>query len=776
MQTRRARRRSPAPDSQDLRSPDAGRAADLALLQQSHYANQGHQSRTEKVSSGTDWLPIVPAAAVALALGAMAVGAARHRRRRTVGHAVRPGLRPGPAQRRRPGPRLACCTAFGDHLGVLFELTAGAVLIGGAVACAAAALVHDDGRLARALMALALACAAAGEVTGTDDDIATIGACLLAIAAAARVIADRGLPLNRLSRLDAMLGASATGALAVALGAPAPQALAAAGAAGVVALSRWRPGVVAVLVLAGLVATGAGEDPAPLAALLIGAAAWLRVERAAPGPEFSPVVLAAILTFATIALTLLTVGQFTELDDVAVVLAIVTVLTGMARAGLTVVERLRESRDQALTDELTGLSNRRHLVDRLEAAIQDCRERNRELALLLVDLDGFKELNDTLGHHAGDQVLRQIGPRMSGLLRTEDTLARLGGDEFAVVLVPGDETSASAAGLRLRAALERSFEVGGIRVHIDASVGIALFPGHADDALGLLQRADVAMYEAKRMRTGHEVYVAGRDRHSRERLALIGELHGALDAGQLVLHYQPKAEIRTGAVRSVEALVRWQHPRQGLLGPSHFLPLVEQSGLTRALTAFVIDQALIEIGGLREAGHDLHVAVNLGPADLLDLGLPSEVERLLALRRFPAAALQLEVSEDVVMADVERTEEVLLGLRHAGVRTALDDFGAGHSALAHLRHLRIDELKIDRSFVMRLLSDECDAAIVHSVVDLGRRLGLTVVAEGVESQKAWDLLAAWGCDEAQGHLLGRPMAAEELRDWLAERAARQVPG
>src|SRR4051794_1633185 len=275
------------------------------------------------------------------------------------------------------------------------------------------------------------------------------------------------------------------------------------------------------------------------------------------------------------------------------------------------------------------------------------------------------------------------------------------------------------------------------------------------------------------MRPGHGVYVAGRDRHSRERLALIGELHGALDAGELVLHYQPKAEIATGAVRSVEALVRWQHPRQGLLGPGHFLPLVEQSGLTRALTAFVLDRALLEIRALREAGYDLRVAVNLGPADLLDLGLPSEVERLLAARSFPAACLQLEVSEDVVMADVERTEEVLLGLRHAGVRTALDDFGAGHSVLAHLRHLRIDELKIDRSFVMRLLEDERDAAIVHSVVDLAHRLGLTVVAEGVESPEAWERLAGWHCDEAQGHLLGRPMSAIELGRWLVDLPDRE---
>src|SRR4051794_8737994 len=473
---------------------------------------------------------------------------------------------------------------------MLFDLFAGVVLLLGCAACVASVLVVRRYRPAWLLVAAGLACAAATELVDADWETVGTAAAALTTAGLAWLVSRQHADVTRLSRLDAAMGASSTAALAVALGSGAATAVATGGVFGVIALSRWRLQRALIIGLAGLALLGVGAEPAPLAAVLLGIAAWVPSRRLEAGPEFSPVVLTALLAFATIALGLLTVGQFVELSDVAVVLAIVTVLTGMARAGLTVVERLRESRYQALTDELTGLSNRRHLVDRLEAAIQECRERDRELALLLVDLDGFKELNDTLGHHAGDQVLRQIGPRMTGLLRTEDTLARLGGDEFAVVLMPGDETSASAAGLRLRAALERSFEVGGIRVHIDASVGIALFPGHAEDALGLLQRADVAMYEAKRMRTGHEVYVAGRDRHSRERLALIGELHSALDAGELVLHYQPKAEIATGAVRSVEALVRWEHPRQGLLGPSHFLPLVEQSGLTRALTAFVLDR------------------------------------------------------------------------------------------------------------------------------------------------------------------------------------------
>src|SRR3954454_2507762 len=390
-----------------------------------------------------------------------------------------------------------------------------------------------------------------------------------------------------MSWLDAIMGACAVGALLV----PAGPVLAVAGGgiAGVLALSRWE----------------------------------LRPQERGQ-PLFSPVVLAAILTFAAIGLVVLLVGQFVEISPVSASLAAVTVLTGMARAGLTVTERLRASRKDAVTDDLTGLGNRRHLLARLDRSIADAERDEDELALLLIDLDGFKELNDTLGHHAGDEVLRQIGPRLADVLRAGDTLARLGGDEFAVVLHPRDEAAASAARLRLRAALQRSFRVGGIRVHIDASIGIAMFPEHARDGLGLLQRADVAMYEAKRTRTGHEVYLPERDHHSRRRLELLGELRDGLAGGELVLHYQPKAEIATGEVRGVEALVRWAHPRRGLLMPADFLPLADHSGLGRSLTAFVLDRALDEIGERRRDGFDLSVAVNLGPADLLDLGLPTE--------------------------------------------------------------------------------------------------------------------------------------------------------
>ena len=405
---------------------------------------------------------------------------------------------------------------------MVLDSVAGGFLEAGALACAAAAVRRPQARAGHAALALALAVAGGGAVVG-DEWAATAGCALAAVAIALLVLARLG-HVDRLSWLDAVMGASAAAGLAVALGADAPTAVGAGGVAAGLGLCRWRPGRAVLLALAGLAALAAGAWLDPVAAVALGVAAWLPEPPPGPAEEFSPVVLSAILAFATTALALLTVGQFTEVEPVAIALATGTVLAGMARAGLTVVDRLRVTRTQALTDDLTGLSNRRHLVDTLHATIESAQERGDELALLLIDLDGFKELNDTLGHHAGDEVLRQIGPRLKELLRGDDTLARLGGDEFAVILRPGDEASASTAGLRLRGALEESFAVGGIHVHVDASVGIALYPDHAPDAMGLLQRADVAMYQAKRMRTGHEVYLAGRDHHSRQRLALVGEL------------------------------------------------------------------------------------------------------------------------------------------------------------------------------------------------------------------------------------------------------------
>lgn len=645
----------------------------------------------------------------------------------------------------------------------MFVEAAGVVLVCGGLACLASVFAGRRSWLVAVLFAAALACAAAVEFGAGSWLHAVAGG--LGFAGASMMVLERLGKPDPLTWLDFAMGGCAVGALSATTGAELGATLGASGVAAALGLARWRVSAALACALVGLIALG---ELSWLAVLPLTAAVWVREAPPTPTPEFNPVVLAALLAYTVAALTLLVVGQFVSLPPDAATLATVTVLTGTARAGLTVVDRLQHSNRQAFTDDLTGLANRRHLLTSLETAIAGS---DHDVALLLIDLDGFKELNDTLGHHAGDEVLRQIGPRLEGALQPGDTLARLGGDEFAVVLAPGDETSASAAGLRLRSALERSFAVGGIRVHIDASIGIALFPEHARDALGLLQRADVAMYEAKRTRTGHEVYLPARDTHSRRRLELLGELRDGLASGELILHYQPKAEMATGEVRGVEALVRWAHPRRGLLMPSDFLPLADHSGLGRSLTAFVLDRALEEIGERRRDGFDISVAVNLSPADLLDLGLPSEVARTLQRRDFPASCLRLEVSEDAVMADPERSLDVLRELRAIGVATALDDFGAGHVSLGHLKHLGVDEIKIDRSFVMRLADDARDAAIVHTTVDLGRRLGMKVVAEGVETVEAWDALAGLQCDEAQGFYLGRPMTATALAGWMRERAA-----
>ena len=636
---------------------------------------------------------------------------------------------------------------------------AAVVLIAGALACIVAVVRGAGAPLVGATSAAALATAAIAYAD--DSEIWLVLPIVFAIAALALAVRRRFESLPWLSVLDAIMGGTASGAVAVALGASDHVSLAVGGAVGALALSRWQPSTTIALLGGATLLLGGGQDAAPFAAPLCGAAAWRSEARVGPGPAFRWTVLAAIIAFATAALTLLAVGQFTGMSDLAGALALGTVFAGMTRAGFTVTERLRESNQRALTDDLTGLANRRHLVERLQTAI----DRGGELALLLIDLDGFKELNDTLGHHAGDEVLRQIGPRLAQAVREHDTLARLGGDEFALVLAPGDETTASAAGLRLRHALERSFAVQDIAVHIDASVGIALCPEHAADPIGLLQRADVAMYEAKRMRTGHEVYLPSRDRHSRQRLALVGELHGAIAAGQLVLHYQPKADLPGGAVHGVEALVRWNHPERGLLTPGHFLPLAEQSGLTRALTAFVLDRALEEISAT-----SLAVAVNLGPADLLDFDLPAEVARTLERRRFDPERLTLEVSEDLIAADPERTLSVLDRLRSLGVLLSLDDFGAGQSSLRHLRQLELDELKVDRAFVLGMSRSARDAAIVAATIDLGHRLGLRVVAEGAATEEDWSALIAYNCDAAQGELLSRPVPIGELGRWVAQRS------
>src|SRR3954454_15643905 len=393
----------------------------------------------------------------------------------------------------------------------------------------------------------------------------------------------------------------------------------------------------------------------------------------------------------------------------------------------------RRLRHLALHDGLTGLPNRTLFHERVERAIKGMRA-NRMVAVLLIDLDRFKEVNDTLGHDHGDELLEVVAERLGGALRQGDTLARLGGDEFAVVLADLPHRGAAAElAARLHDALRRPFGLRGIAVELDASIGLALCPEHGRDVTTLLQRADVAMYDAKRSQGRIKTYATERDPYSPARLSLLGELRRAIEQDELVLHYQPKISLEAGRVTGVEALVRWEHPEHGLLQPDQFVPLAERTGTIAHLTRWVLDTALRQCAEWREEHPELTVAINVAAANVLDVGLPAMVEERLLAHGLPGGALECEVSEHTVMTDPQRASEVLAGLRALGVRLSLDDFGTGQASLAYLKELPLDEVKIDRSFVTGMADDDGDAVIVRSTIDLARNLGLEVVAEGVET-------------------------------------------
>ena len=424
-------------------------------------------------------------------------------------------------------------------------------------------------------------------------------------------------------------------------------------------------------------------------------------------------------------------------------------------------------RREAETDELTGLANRRNVMRRLRRALEDATRRDVGVALLMIDLNNFKEINDTLGHSAGDMLLRHLGPRLQEGIGARDVLARLGGDEFAVVI--GDLRASGGAeqvAQRVADTLKAPFALDGMTVHVEAAIGIAMFPEHADDALDLLQHADVAMYQAKRAKTSFEVYGPQRDGHSRERIALAGELRRALVEDELVLHYQPKVDIATAEIVGVEALVRWQHPARGLLAPDRFLPSAEQTGFMRELTLHVLDHALAQLAAWKAGGHDLVVAVNISAVDLMDVEFPAQVTAALDRHDVDPAQLQLEITETMIMADSERIVDVLGRLGECGVGLSLDDFGTGFSSFAHLRNLPVDELKIDRSFVQHMTEGDNDSSIVRATIELAHGLGLSVVAEGIETETALRALEGMGCDLAQGYLVARPLAPETLQVWL----------
>ena len=427
---------------------------------------------------------------------------------------------------------------------------------------------------------------------------------------------------------------------------------------------------------------------------------------------------------------------------------------------------------QALHDALTDLPNRSLFHDRVQQALASARREHIPAAVMIMDLDRFKEVNDTLGHASGDELLKQVGRRLVDSLRESDTVARLGGDEFGVLLPKVvDAEAAITVARKLRRTLEEPFTLHGLALQMEASVGIALFPEHGSDVESLLQRADVAMYVAKEHPTGCEVYSRERDDYSPDRLTLMTELRRAIDRGELVLHYQPKASLRNGEITGVEALVRWRHPERGMIPPDEFIPPAQKTGVIGPLTMFVLDEALRQCRSWLLQGLELCVAVNLSTRNLLDVHLPDTIGELLSRWEVPPTLLELEITESTILADPVRAMQILSRLDEMGIRLAIDDFGTGYSSLAYLKRLPVDELKIDKSFILGMQENENDAVIVRSTIDLGRNLGLRVVAEGVETATAWDGLVRLGCDTAQGYYLSRPAPAAEFTDWLRERAA-----
>jgi diguanylate cyclase (GGDEF)-like protein len=456
------------------------------------------------------------------------------------------------------------------------------------------------------------------------------------------------------------------------------------------------------------------------------------------------------------------------------------ILVGALGAGLLllwlalfrlVARASRRLRHQASHDNLTDLPNRLALHEEAETTLTGARRAGTLAALMLIDLDRFKEVNDTLGHEQGDQLLVEVAGRLREVLRRNDILARLGGDEFAVLAVLPHRGAVGEVATRVHTALARPFDINGVAVELGASIGIALQPDHGHDVSTLLQRADVAMYQAKVAGTGIETYDPERDPYSAERLTLLGELRRAIDNDELVLHFQPKVALDDARrVIGVEALVRWQHPDRGLLGPGDFLGVAERTGLITDVTRWVLEAAVRQCATWRDSGTALPVAINLAAANIVDITLPDAVEAALVRWNVPGEMLECEISEDTVMGDPRRATEVLERLRALGVRLSLDDFGTGHSSLSYLKRLPLDEVKIDRSFVTGMAIDPSDAAIVRSTIDLARHLGLDVVAEGVESEDVLEVLVALDCDVAQGFLLSRPLPVDQLDGWLATRA------
>ncbi len=494
--------------------------------------------------------------------------------------------------------------------------------------------------------------------------------------------------------------------------------------------------------------------------LLMATAAWQT--SGAPAGESrktQPVLVPGMFLMSS--LCIVVYATFHEVLPFGVILATCTLMLAIVRMGFAFrqLQTLAESKREARTDELTGLPNRRLFYETLRQSLEPGSGR-QHLAVLMIDLDRFKEINDSLGHHVGDEVLRQLGPRLATVVDGDGTVARLGGDEFGLLVSPlQDDAQATAVAERVRDDLRRSFLLDNITLHVDASIGIAIAPDHGQAADTLLQRADVAMYEAKRNHEPWEVYSPFRDRHSRDRLELMEDVRDAIGRNELVLFYQPKLDVPSGIITGVEALVRWQHPTRGLLTPDRFLTLFEQSGMMGPLAMSVLELAMLQQAEWARDGIRISMAVNLSAANLADEQLPEKVDDVFDRLDVDPGNVVLEITEDSLMVDAEQSLQILERLHAGGVQLSVDDYGTGFSSLAYLRDLPVNELKLDRAFLAAAADDERAVAIIRSTIDLAHALHLRIVAEGVETPANLALISELGCDTAQGYLLGRPLPA-----------------
>jgi diguanylate cyclase (GGDEF)-like protein len=430
----------------------------------------------------------------------------------------------------------------------------------------------------------------------------------------------------------------------------------------------------------------------------------------------------------------------------------------------------------AYEDTLTTLPNRAMFLDRLKQAVLTARRTSDPVSVMMIDLDRFKVINDSLGHAAGDQVLREVADRLRELLRDSDTVARLGGDEFAVLLPTGTADGVAIVAQRILRTLEVPIMLEGQPVDIGASIGVACFPEHDDEGDSLLRHADVAMYVAKRANSGYAIYDPRYEEGRQTQLSLLSELRRAVENDELSLFYQPKIDLKTGAIRRVEALVRWMHPTRGFVPPIEFIPFAEQTGYIKRVTRWVVENAVQQAGIWHRERLDIAISVNISTRDLMSNELVDLVAALLQKHAVPAEQLCLEITESGFMEDPARALETLGRLHALGLRLSVDDFGTGYSSLAYLKKLPVQELKIDRSFVMHMVEDEDDATIVRSTIELGHNMGLEVVAEGVEDHAGLDFLKRLGCDQVQGYYISKPLPTTQFVEWLkARRATEQKP-